>query len=139
VNGFLSKLSKIGSFFGSAGTAVETALQDGYQQILIEFGYLNHNIGVTFPLIEFFVWEEIKFKVGENPEIPIENGYDFLVNVFWTAEDQEEEIQRVARAAFGPIGTFVGASLKLGDNGSQKTSPPSKNGSKQPPQQRNQH
>jgi hypothetical protein len=127
INALLSRLSKIGSFFGSAGTSIEKALQDGYAQILIEFDYLNHNVGVTFPLIEFFVWEEMKF--GDKP---IEDGYDFLVNVFWTAEDREEEIQRVARAAFGPIGAFVGSSLKLGDNGSQKTSPPSKNGSKQP-------
>ena len=129
INGFLGKLSKIGSFFGSAGTAVEQALENGYKQILIEFDYLNHNVGITFPLIEFFVWEEIKF--GGNP---IEDGYDFLVNVFWTTKDREEEIQRVARAAFGPIGAFVGGSLKLGDNGSQKPSP-SKNGSKQPVQQ----
>jgi hypothetical protein len=129
INGFLGKLSKIGSFFGSAGTAVEQALENGYKQILIEFDYLNHNVGITFPLIEFFVWEEIKF--GGNP---IEDGYDFLVNVFWTTKDREEEIQRVARAAFGPIGAFVGGSLKLGDNGSQKPSP-SKNGSKQPAQQ----
>lgn len=114
VNGFLSRLSKIGSFFGSAGTVMEKSLQDGYQQILVEFGYLNHSIGVTFPLIEFFVWEGIKYKAGESPEVPIEDGYDFLINVFWTAEDRQEEIQRVARAAFGPIGTFVGASLKLG-------------------------
>jgi hypothetical protein len=114
VNGFLSRLSKIGSFFGSAGTAMEKSLQDGYQQILVEFGYLNHSIGVTFPLIEFFVWEGVKYKTGGSPEVAIEDGYDFLVNVFWTAEDREEEIQRVTRAAFGPIGTFVGASLKLG-------------------------
>jgi amino acid transporter len=125
INGFLGKLSKIGSFFGSAGTAVEQALENGYKQILIEFDYLNHNVGITFPLIEFFVWEEIKF--GGNR---IEDGYDFLVNVFWTAEDREEEIQQVARAAFGPLGAFVGGSLKQGNKGSQKTSPPSlsKNG-----------
>ncbi len=129
VNGFLGKLSKIGSFFGSAGTALEKALQDGYAEILIEFDYLNHNVGVTFPLIEFFVWEDIKF--GDNP---IEDGYDFLVNVFWTTQDREEEIQRVARAAFGPIGAFVGGSLKLGDKGTKKPSP-SNNGSKQPDQQ----
>ena len=123
LNGFLGKLSKIGSFFGSAGTAVEQALQNGYKQILIEFDYLNHNIGVAFPLIEFFVSEEIEFG-GK----PIEDGYDFLVNVFWTDEDRQEEIQRVARAAFGPIGAFVGASLKFGETpkSSQKTSQSSK-------------
>src|SRR5437588_2322611 len=121
INGFLSKLSKIGSFFGSAGTAVEQALENGYKQILIEFDYLNHNVGITFPLIEFFVWEEIKF--GGNA---IEDGYDFLVNVFWTDTDRQEEIQRVTRAALGPIGMFVGASLK--------PSQPSKNNAKNPKQ-----
>src|SRR5213078_562353 len=79
INGFLSKLSKLGSFFGTAGTTLTEALQNGYQRILIEFDYLNHSVAITFPLIEFFVWEEIKF--GDNP---IEDGYDFLVQVFWT-------------------------------------------------------
>ena len=100
---------------------MEQALENGYKQILIEFDYLNHNVGITFPLIEFFVWEEIKF--GGNA---IEDGYDFLVNVFWTDTDRQEEIQRVTRAALGPIGMFVGASLK--------PSQPSKNNAKNPKQ-----
>ena len=113
VTGITSRLGRIGTFLSGAGTAIEGALQQGYDRILIEFDYLNHNVAITYPLIEFFIWEEIKF--GENPDPnkknPIKDGYDFLVNVFWTDADREEELQRVVRAAFGPIGAFVGAQL----------------------------
>lgn len=115
VTGITSRLGRIGTFFGGAGTAIEGALQQGYDRILIEFDYLNHNVAITYPLIEFFIWEEIKF--GEDP---IKDGYDFLVNVFWTAPEREEELQRVVRAAFGPIGAFVGAQLEQPPKGTQK-------------------
>ena len=117
VAGVSSRLSKLGTFFGAAGTTMEQALQRGYERILIEFGYLNHNVAITFPLIEFFVWEELKVLV-ENPQrekvvTTIEDGYDFLVKVFWTRTDFEEEFQRVAQAAFGPISAFIHAQLQV--------------------------
>lgn len=115
VTGITSRLGRIGTFFGGAGTAIEGALQQGYDRILIEFDYLNHNVAITYPLIEFFIWEEIEF--GEDP---IKDGYDFLVNVFWTAPEREEELQRVVRAAFGPIGAFVGAQLEQPPKSTQK-------------------
>jgi hypothetical protein len=108
VTGITSRLSKLSAFFGAAGTAVEEALQRGYARMLIEFGYLNHNLAITYPLIEFFIWEEIAFDGN-----PVQDGYDFLVNVFWTSADFEEEFQRVARAAFGPISAFIDAQLKV--------------------------
>ena len=43
----------------------------------------------------------------------IEDGYDFLVKVFWTRTDFEEEFQRVAQAAFGPISAFIHAQLQV--------------------------
>lgn len=115
VTGLTNRLSRIGTLFGGTGTAIEAALQQGYNRILIEFDDLNHNLAITYPLIEFFIWKEIKF--GGNP---IKDGYDFLVNVFWTASDQEEELQRVVRVAFGPIGAFVGAQLKLSPKNTQQ-------------------
>ena len=111
VTGISSRLGKVGTFLGGAGTAIEGALQQGYDRILVEFDYLNHNVAITYPLIEFFLLEEI--PIGGNP---IKDGYDFLVNVFWTGSDREEELQRVVRAAFGPIGAFVGLQLKLSSN-----------------------
>lgn len=104
VAGITSWLNKLGSLFGATGTTIEQALQRGYDRMLIEFDYLNHDVAITFPLIEFFLWEEI--KIGGNQ---IQDGYDLLVNVFWTKADFEEEFQRVARAAFGPISAFINA------------------------------
>jgi len=118
VTGISSRLSKLGTFFGTAGTATEQGLQRGYGRLLIEFGYLNHNLAITFPLIEFFLWEDLQ-AVEANPngaepiKTAIEDGYDFLVKVFWTKADFEEEFQRVAQAAFGPISAFIHAQLQV--------------------------
>jgi hypothetical protein len=115
VNGLRSRFSQLGNSpgnrFGTAGTAVEQGIEHGYDQVLIEFNYLNHNIGITYPLVEFFLWEEIEYIGPSNRSKAIMDGYDFLVHVFWTSEDREEELQRVVRAAFGPIGAFIGAQL----------------------------
>src|SRR6266566_2753525 len=130
--GISSRLSKLGTFFGAAGTATEQGLQHGYARLLIEFGYLNHNLAITFPLIEFFLWEGLQ-AVEENPngaepiKTAIEDGYDFLVKVFWTRTDFEEEFQRVAQAAFGPISAFIHAQLQVTQptaKSSQKNSKP---------------
>lgn len=107
VTSISSWLSKLGSFFGAAGTSLEQALQDGYDRLLREFDDLNHNVSITFPLIEFFLWNEAIEFDGE----PIKDGYDFLVNVFWTGSDREAEFERVARAAFGPISAIISAQL----------------------------
>jgi len=130
--GISSRLSKLGTFFGAAGTATEQGLQHGYARLLIEFGYLNHNLAITFPLIEFFLWEGLQ-AVEENPngaepiKTAIEDGYDFLVKVFWTRTDFEEEFQRVAQAAFGPISAFIHAQLQVTSptaKGSRKNAKP---------------
>jgi hypothetical protein len=119
VTGITSWLSKLGSFFGAAGTAMEQALQRGYDRMLIEFDYLNHNVSITFPLVEFFIWDETIEFDGQ----PIKDGYDFLVHVFWTSPDREEEFQRVARAAFGPISAFISAQLNPNPAPSRKPAP----------------
>jgi hypothetical protein len=92
---------RLGNLFGQAGEAIVTAFQDAYKQILIEFDYLNHNVAITYPLIEIFVNSP---DIGED----IKDGYYFLTKVAWTSEDQKEELDRVARAAFGPLGTLIG-------------------------------
>lgn len=131
VNGLKSRLGKLGSYFGAAGASIEQAIEHGYDQVLVEFGYLNHTIGITYPLVEFFVWEEIAFGPKTNP---IQDGYDCLLQVFWTNEDRQAEIQRVVRAAFGPLGAFIGAQTHL-PSASQKTrrQPPKQQGQLPPP------
>jgi lambda repressor-like predicted transcriptional regulator len=108
VTAVISKLRGFGTILGVAGTAIEESLQRGYERILLEFDDLNRDVAITFPLIEFFVWE--KFEVGGKP---IKDGYDFLVNVFWTSSDFEDELRRVARAAFGPISSLIDAQIKV--------------------------
>jgi hypothetical protein len=93
---------RLGSLFGQAGETIVTVFQDAYQQILIEFDYLNHNVAISYPLIEFFT--------TNTPDISedIKDGYYFLTNVVWTSKEREEELDRVTRAAFGPLGALIG-------------------------------
>jgi hypothetical protein len=107
ITSILNRLRGFGTVLGVAGTAIEESLQRGYERILIEFDDLNRYVAITYPLIEFFVWEN--FEVGGQP---IKDGYDFLVNVFWSDSDLEDELKRVARAAFGPISSLIDAQIK---------------------------
>jgi lambda repressor-like predicted transcriptional regulator len=108
VTSILNRLRGFGTILGVAGTAIEESLQRGYERILIEFDDLNHYVAITFPLIEFFIWEQL--EMGGKP---VKDGYDFLVSVFWTGSDFEDELKRVARAAFGPISSFIDAQIKV--------------------------
>ena len=93
---------RLGSLFGQAGETIVTVFQDAYKQILIEFDYLNHNVAISYPLLEFFI--------TNSPDISddVKDGYYFLTNVVWTSKEREEELDRVARAAFGPLGALIG-------------------------------
>lgn len=104
--------------FGTVGTDIAQGLTRGYEQVLNEFNYLNYHVGITYPLVEFFIWEEISFNGN-----PVKDGYDFLVHVFWTSQDREEELKRVTRAAFGPIGAYIEAQLHppTGSNSTQRS------------------
>jgi pimeloyl-ACP methyl ester carboxylesterase len=132
---------------GITGAALVNAFEKGYEQVSIEFSYLNYNLAVAYPLVEFFILNEIKIATGESQQaneksnqkkrrlglgpatrprqetkktrhshekrdergnILIQNGYQFLVNVIWTHQDRDEEIKHIARAAFGPVGAFIG-------------------------------
>ena len=85
------------------------------------------------PLIEFFVLNSNKDGKNANETIQntnrqvhkydfsINDSYDFLTNVIWTHGDREEELNRLVRAASGPIGTFIGGKLKATGNGTDGT------------------
>jgi hypothetical protein len=93
---------RLGSLFGQAGEAIVTVFQDAYKQILIEFDYLNHNVAISYPLLEFFV--------TNSPDISqdVKDGYYFLTNIVWTSKERQAELERVVRAAFGPLGALIG-------------------------------
>src|SRR6266581_6035243 len=148
---------------GLAGTSLVDAFQNGYKQILIEFDYLNHNVSITYPLVEYFILHSnqlamrkennaqaatparnsvsqrvVSFFTGKSSEKStrqslasevtteagdlIKDAYDFLTQIAWTNQDRADEIGRIARAAFGPIGAFVGAQIQiLSDQGSKSS------------------
>ncbi len=116
VSSVMGRLGDALSRFGPAGTAVAQSFEQGFDRVQLEFDYLNHNIAVTYPLIEYFALADFTVLVenpsGEAVETAIKDGYSFLAYVCWTDDDRKNEIKQVARAAFGPIGAFVGAELK---------------------------
>jgi hypothetical protein len=102
------RASSISAIPGLAGAALVEAFQSGYKQILIEFDYLNHNVSITYPLVEYFISKSL---TSTNAVQPIKDAYDFLTQIAWTNQDRSDEIERIARASFGPIGAFVGAQI----------------------------
>ena len=124
-SGLTQRLEGLG-LFGLAGSALASSFRDAYAQITIDFAGLNHSVAITFPLIEFFVEHAIE-NIGATPTSTpaassisgvaqatdnlIRDGYDFLTKVIWTQQDRDKEIQRIARAAFGPLGLFLGAQV----------------------------
>ncbi|HEX6480500.1 MAG TPA: hypothetical protein VF043_16815 [Ktedonobacteraceae bacterium] len=112
--------------FGLAGSALASSFRDAYKQITIDFAGLNQSVAITFPLIEFFIEHSLEnmgatltsgtaassSAVNSPPaDNLIRDGYDFLTKVIWTQQDRADEIQRIARAAFGPLGLFLGAQV----------------------------
>ena len=128
-----------------AGAALVEAFQNGYKQILIEFDYLNHNVSITYPLVEYFILQSNQLDMSKAnntqavtptrnsasqslaSEVTTEAGhlikdaYDFLTKIAWTNQDRADEIGRIARAAFGPIGAFIGAQLSLSSTQNNKS------------------
>ena len=113
---------------GIAGTGLIDAFQNGYQQIQTEFDYLDHNVSVTYPLVEFFISNSSQSGTSKNGQSQgsktsskqstnsgvatdtgnaINDAYDFLTQIVWTNQDRAEEIARITRAALGPIGALI--------------------------------
>lgn len=132
-------LGRFGGAFASAEQALFETFRKGYEQIRVEFNHLNYYVAVAYPLVEFFVLTLAETAVqeltepnankaagknrqitGGNPNYVIQNAYDFLTQIVWNKEDRDEEIQRVARAALGPIGIFIGAQQKVHQNSPDK-------------------
>jgi hypothetical protein len=98
---------RLSSLVGLAGEAIITAFQNAYKQILIEFDDLNHYVAISYPLIDFFM---LHFPQVDNEEL--KDAYIFLTKIVWTSDERKEEVERVARAAFGPLGAFIGSRSK---------------------------
>lgn len=86
-----------------AGGEIGAVFQSAYKQIKLEFDDLNHYTAITYPLIDLFI------QNSEDLGKDIKDSYLFLTTVVWTSQDQEEELEQIARAAFGPLGIWVGS------------------------------
>ncbi|MGZ3609363.1 MAG: hypothetical protein ACXVBU_04790 [Ktedonobacteraceae bacterium] len=128
-NAAVENAGPIVAIAGIAGTGLIDAFQSGYQQIQTEFDYLDHNVSVTYPLVEFFISNAttkpdansngqsqssdtrskamIKNAATTDTDDVIKDAYDFLTQIVWTDQDKAEEIARIARAALGPIGALI--------------------------------
>ncbi len=113
VNAAQASANPISAITGLAGDALVEAFQNGYKQIMIDFDYLNHNVSITYPLVEFFMSQSLASQATPEPAILIKDAYEFLTQIAWTNQDRANEIGQIARAAFGPIGAFIGAQLSL--------------------------
>jgi len=121
ISSIMGKLADALTRFGPAGATAVESFEHGYERVLLEFESLNHNVAITYPLIEVFVLGHVKLldKDAKGEKVAIKDGYDFLTKVFWTNKDRQAEIQQVVRAAFGPIGAFVGTELLQRDSSLQ--------------------
>ena len=127
-NAAVENAGPIVAIAGIAGTGLIDAFQNGYQQIQTEFDYLDHNVSVTYPLVEFFISnaiqpvtsnnaqsqgnntrskENVKSEITTGAGNAIKDAYDFLTQIVWTDQDKAEEIARIARAALGPVGALI--------------------------------
>ena len=66
--------------------------------------------------------QSLASEVTTNALLPIKDAYEFLTKIAWTDQERADEIGRIARVAFGPIGAFVGAQISLESSQKNKSS-----------------
>ncbi|HLL70009.1 MAG TPA: hypothetical protein VK363_01175 [Pyrinomonadaceae bacterium] len=92
-NGFLSSVQGAAQ---QTGTIILNALERGYKQARIELDSLSRSVAVSYPLVEFF---------GIN--MTLEGDVSVLTDILWGEAQRDAEIERVTRAAFGPLSVFI--------------------------------
>jgi hypothetical protein len=133
----MSWVTSLRGIFGASGQTISDVLQKGYQQLLVEFADLNYNVAISSALVAFFIEDaDVLWKKPEQGQsglqVVVNDAYSFLTEIIWTAQDRAEEIDRVAVAAFGPLGALVGEQLdSSGQAGGKKK--PQAGGTQSPP------
>jgi hypothetical protein len=93
---------RVGAFATHIGSEILADFERGFARVQEDLQALGHSVGVSYPLVEYFVlnetWQDILADV------------DFLDKVVWDDTDRHAEVVRVASAAFGPVGVFAVAS-----------------------------
>jgi uncharacterized integral membrane protein len=112
VHSVMNWLTKLRGILGTSGQVISDAFNNGYKQLLVEFSDLNYNVAVSSALTAFFI-EDVAWlwQKPSNLQVVVDDAYSFLTEIVWTDQERAEEIDRVASAAFGPLGAFIGAEL----------------------------
>ncbi|MGB8645162.1 MAG: hypothetical protein WCF84_07985 [Anaerolineae bacterium] len=96
--GFISQLSSgLSSAAVTARKEIEDALTRGLRQVRIETQRLDFSIGVSTPLVEFFL---LNFN--------LQGDYNVLTEVLWSQAERDEELKNIERAAFGSLSMLLG-------------------------------
>jgi hypothetical protein len=102
-----SPIQRFTQAFGLTNLEMVTTFEKGYQQILFEFNDLNQNVSITYPLIEFLKRNSSLLR----EDYEIKDDYEFLTKIAWIDQKQQAQIEQRVLAAFGLLGTYVGAQL----------------------------
>lgn len=97
---------QVSGLLSLAGGELAAVFQSAYKEIKLEFDDLNHYTAITYPLIDLFT--QNSQHLGQD----IKDSYVFLTRVVWTSEEQKEQLEQISRAAFGPLGVWVGSFKK---------------------------
>jgi len=94
----------LSGMLGTIDAALLAMLQTAMAQIRADLSALNHQVGVSYPLIECFV-------VSTSPPLvqAIRDDYAFMTQVIWSDTERADEVRGVVRAALGPIGILINA------------------------------
>ena len=94
---------RLSGILGATEATAISIFQSAYKQIQLEFDDLNHYVAISYPLTDFFLTNVQPNAQGSQGSQVIKDADIFLTQIVWTSEEQQEEVKRIARSAFGPL------------------------------------
>jgi hypothetical protein len=88
-------LTRVEGAAHEAASEVLAAFERAYGQVREELKDLGHSVAISYPLLEYY---------GANAR----GGDDkFVTQVLWPEEDRQQQVERIARAALGPLAMLI--------------------------------
>lgn len=106
-------LHELGSWAGKAGSLLYSMWQAAYEQVRREFAFLNHVVGVAYPLVECFVLSSEGSGGGDRTVqvADIKTDYEFVTQVIWSSDDRKQELEDIVATALQPLRLAIGAGV----------------------------
>jgi hypothetical protein len=107
-------LQELDSWMGKAGGVLYSMWQAAYEQVRREFAFLNHVVGVAYPLVECFLpSSDGSEDDADRPVVigHIKTDYDFVEQVIWSSAKRRQELEDIVAAAFQPLRLAIGAGV----------------------------